>query len=83
MTIFIVVVLILAAVVFVVVTIDKEKAFEAKNVQRLRDAYDQAIASGDKSKALIAGRAYYSAMRKGNLSIYDEQALTNDLSTMK
>ena len=45
--------------------------------------YKNAIKSGDKSDALIKGRFYYSLLRGGKLSIYDEQAIANDLSTMK
>jgi len=58
------------------------------NVQRgkkeaeLKAIYDDALRSGNKSRALAAGRAYYSHIRKGKLTIYDEQAITNDLSTM-
>ncbi|WP_338876925.1 hypothetical protein WBJ53_14815 [Spirosoma sp. SC4-14] len=58
------------------------------NVQRgrkeaeLKAIYDDALRSGNKSRALAAGRAYYSHLRKGKLTIYDEQAITNDLSTM-
>jgi hypothetical protein len=44
--------------------------------------YNAAKASGDKQKALNAGRAYYSR-RRGRPTIYDEQAIANDLSTMK
>jgi hypothetical protein len=45
--------------------------------------YQQALKSGDKQAALQAGRRYYSAVRGGRLTIYDEQALTNDLAAMK
>lgn len=33
-----------------------------------------------RESALVAGRRYYARLRGGRLSIYDEQALTNDLS---
>lgn len=45
--------------------------------------YQQALKAGDKQKALNAGRTYYAAVRGGKLSIYDEQALNNDLQAMK
>lgn len=32
--------------------------------------------------ALVAGRRYYASLRNGQLSIYDEQALNNDLLTI-
>ena len=49
---------------------------------RLWEAYNAARASGDRAKALETGRAYYKR-RRGKMSIYDEQAIANDLSTMK
>lgn len=46
--------------------------------------YDAAVARGDKSAALSLGREYYASMRSdGKLTIYDEQAIANDISTMK
>lgn len=45
--------------------------------------YDKAIIDGDKTLALKLGREYYSIKRGGILSIYDKQAITNDLSTIK
>ena len=54
----------------------------SKKKKALWNVYQQAIASGNKRNALDAGRAYYSKLRGGKLTIYDEQALTNDLSTM-
>lgn len=51
-------------------------------LNKLKEAYDSALKGNNKSIALAAGRAYYSAMRKGKLTIYDEQAIANDLSTM-
>lgn len=55
----------------------------SKKIAALKLQYDQLLRGGDKPAALIAGRAYYSAMRDGKmLTIYDEQAITNDLSTM-
>ncbi len=51
--------------------------------QQLYDTYQAAIQSGDKAEALKAGRAYHSYLRNGELTLYDEQAIANDLSTMK
>lgn len=50
---------------------------------KLKQDYLNALQSTDKAKALQAGRAYYSDLRYGELTIYDEQAITNDLMTMK
>ncbi|GHV20689.1 hypothetical protein AGMMS49959_08580 [Planctomycetales bacterium] len=54
-----------------------------KEIQRLKDDYDDALRGADKQRALIAGRLYYQKLRGGNLTIYDESALNNDLATMK
>lgn len=51
-------------------------------VRESREAYVAAIKSGNKQRALEAGRKYYSELRGGTLSLYDEQAIANDLSTI-
>ncbi len=53
-----------------------------KMTNEMNDAYRAAIKSGDKAIALDLGRKYYRYIRNGRLTIYDEQAITNDLSTM-
>jgi len=46
--------------------------------------YDAALLGKDKKVALELGREYYRALRDGNpITTYDEQAIANDLSTMK
>lgn len=47
--------------------------------QELYTTYRRALASKNKAAALEAGRAYYRFKRKDGLSIYDEQAIANDL----
>lgn len=55
-----------------------------KNIKLAKEAYDKALQSSDKADALKKGRLYYSWIRDNNtLTIYDEQAITNDLSAMK
>ena len=54
-----------------------------KVIESYKNSYENALKSGDKSAALIAGRKYYSMLRGGVLSTYDEQAIANDLSAMK
>ncbi len=49
----------------------------------LKEKYSQAIKKGEKALALDLGRQYYAKLRGGILTIYDEQAITNDLSTIK
>jgi hypothetical protein len=51
-------------------------------IARLKHFYEQAILDGDKRLALRLGREYYSKLRNGALSLYDEQAIANDLSTI-
>ncbi len=52
-----------------------------KELETLWEAYNAARASGDREKALKTGRAYY-RRRRGRTSMYDEQAIANDLNTM-
>jgi hypothetical protein len=53
-------------------------------LKRLWSGYQKALSGSDKRLALNAGRNYYSRLRGGGiLTIYDEQAISNDLSTMK
>jgi len=74
----ILVIVIIAIVLAIIVSV-----YKAKERKRLHQAYRTALSGTDKRTALAAGRAYYSALRKGgSLTIYDEQAITNDLSTM-
>lgn len=68
-------------VVFWLISNAKERA---KKVQEYEDAKEALRKNtGDarlREAALNAGRSYYASLRHGVLSIYDEQALTNDLS---
>lgn len=57
-------------------------AANKKKIEHLKNEYDRALSKGNKKEALAAGRAYYSALRNGTLTIYDEQALANDLNAM-
>jgi hypothetical protein len=55
-----------------------------KKIDRLKEEYDNALNGNDKRVALEAGRAYYRELRRDkNLTIYDEQAIANDLATMR
>jgi hypothetical protein len=61
-----------------------QEAIRARNEEllRIKIEYKDALKSGDKKKALNLGRRYYSSLRDGKLTVYDESALTNDLATM-
>lgn len=69
-----------AAIIMVVIL---NKISKRKKIQKLKMAYEQSLKGNNKKTALDAGRAYYGALRKKNiLTIYDEQAITNDLGAM-
>ncbi len=53
-----------------------------KDLLRLWTDYEVAKMTGDKAKALEAGRAFYKR-KKGTLTTNDEQILESDLSTLK
>jgi flagellar biosynthesis/type III secretory pathway M-ring protein FliF/YscJ len=55
----------------------------AAEAKKREEAFIEAKKSGDKAKALETGRAYYSFLRGGTLTIYDEQSLNNDIAVMK
>lgn len=72
--------LVAALVIFILAKVTKSQ--KQKSAQ-LKHAYQDAIRSGDRAKALQAGRLYYASFRPGNrLTTYDEQALANDLKVM-
>ena len=54
----------------------------SRSIAKLKRRYDEALKSGNKVAALKAGREYYAALRNGRLTVYDEQAIANDLSVM-
>lgn len=65
---------------------EKEKRRLAKikeHLAEIKEQYLQSLNGTDKAEALRLGRLYYSTLRKGSLTIYDEQAIANDLSAMK
>ena len=61
----------------------KRQKHETEFLRKLKNDYDTALRSGDKAKALELGRNYYRYKRNHELTIYDEQAIANDLSAMK
>ena len=74
--VFIIIVIIIIAVVINVSNSNKRES--------LKSEYENALEGTDKTNALEAGRAYYRFLRKDKkLTIYDEQAITNDLNTME
>lgn len=55
---------------------------KAKNNIDLKEHYEQCLKGTDKKAALNAGRVYHQSLRKNGLTMYDELAIANDLSTM-
>jgi len=51
--------------------------------QKLKTDYFDSLKGLDKSKALQFGREYYGSLREdGRVTIYDEQAISNDINSM-
>jgi hypothetical protein len=57
-------------------------AISRRSTAKLKIKYDEALKGGKKADALKAGREYYAALRGGRLTVYDEQAIANDISVM-
>lgn len=74
--------IILIILIFVVLFI-MDAYVKSQSTKALKQRYELALRGKDKQVALAAGRAYYSELRGGNLTIYDEQAIANDLAAME
>jgi type II secretory pathway pseudopilin PulG len=73
----------LAITAVIIMAVIQNNINKRKKIQKLKMAYEQLLKGNNKKMALDAGRAYYSALRKNKvLTIYDEQAITNDLGAM-
>ena len=55
---------------------------DQKAIAQRKQAYDRAVQDGNKRLALQTGREYYTALRGGKLTMFDELAIANDLSTI-
>ncbi|MBC3785752.1 hypothetical protein [Spirosoma utsteinense] len=84
--------LVIAVIIYFLYTNNQKKKAALAEALRLKQEkerqieidYKQSLKGTDKALALELGRMYYGNKREGQaLTIYDEQALTNDLSTMK
>ena len=79
-------VIILSIVIIAVILSNKKKSQANKlyeeQSQRLQKTYQNALQNGNKKLALEAGRNYFAHLRKGKLTLEDEQTITNDLSTI-
>jgi hypothetical protein len=56
---------------------------QKKLTDRLWQEYVTALRGNDIGAALNAGRAYYTALRRGRPTLHDEQTISNDLKTMR
>jgi hypothetical protein len=69
--------------VFAAIILIAVNVMTSRNKAKLKEQYQQALKGSNKGRALQAGRAYYAAIRDGGkLTVYDEQAINNDLATM-
>jgi hypothetical protein len=76
--------MVIAFIIIFVIIIFMIAIGKINKTKRLKREYDDALWGDNKRKALEKGRAYYASLRSnGKLTIYDEQAITNDISTMK
>jgi len=75
----------LAIVIAIIYFLGKAGNARNQKIEKLKDQYDNALRGTNKAAALTAGRAYYAALRGPgkSLTIYDEQAIGNDIATMK
>lgn len=74
-------ILFIAVPVIILISYLSQQSFNHKSA-KLYNEYMNALSEQDKQKALEAGRKYYRHMRFGRLTVYDEQAISNDLSVM-
>ena len=62
---------------------EEERQNRVDYIKTIKEAYENALKNKNKSLVLKLGREYYSSLRAdGNLTIYDEQAIQNDLLSM-
>lgn len=51
-------------------------------IRELKEKYEQALIDGNKEEAIDCGRKYYSKIRNGELSFYDEETILRDVSML-
>jgi hypothetical protein len=66
------------------IRINKKNIENIEKSEVYEEEYKKSLKGADKSLALELGRKYYGSLREnGRVTIYDEQAITNDLNSMK
>ncbi|WP_461150415.1 hypothetical protein [Spirosoma pulveris] len=73
-------ILVASGIIYLVVDTTNKRAFRKK---QLLEAYQRALASGNRGHASLAGRAYYSYLRNGIPTLADETTIFNDIVAMK
>lgn len=70
-------------VIFILWHFEKARKNKIEEAKRIYILYQDALKRKDKAEALGLGRKYYAMLRRRNrLTIYDEQAITNDLNSI-
>ncbi|MBK7885175.1 MAG: hypothetical protein IPJ81_16330 [Chitinophagaceae bacterium] len=75
-------VLVIIAIIIIYYFFRASKSHTTK-VSKLKEDYQLALRDNNKQLALKLGREYYSALRNGTLTLYDEQAIANDLASIQ
>ncbi len=71
-------------IIIIIIWIRRNVGIIEKKENPYEKEYKLSLKGNDKHKALVLARLYYSWYRKdGNLTVYDEAAISNDLSTIK
>ncbi len=73
-------------VIVIIIIVWQFEKYRKINIEKINVAYTEyqnALKNKDKVQALALGRKYYGLLRHNNrLTIYDEQAITNDLNSI-
>jgi hypothetical protein len=72
-----------ALFLLIIIWYERKSRSHRTAIAQLKQRYEQVIRNGDRKQALQLGREYYSKLRGNTLSVYDEQAITNDLSRIE
>lgn len=74
--------IVIAIILFILIAVLVASG-KSKRLAGLKQQYGKALQGSNRKAAPDAGRAYYAALRNDKaLTVYDEQAIANDLNTM-
>lgn len=74
--IFVLIFVVAGAILFLTLSLPNKKS------KTYKIEYDEALQRRDKRAALELGRKYYKSLRNGRLTLYDEQAIANDIASI-